>query len=279
MSWAIDDRFYRIEKWHGEDKARLAVESHAASITRSKGIVAEEGIDCDFSRLDGFLIEAEESEDDLDEELEAAHRLGFNQVEFATDTGISSFSSGRALKFPNQGQFHILKYLSGLAKSIEQNGGRLFSRTKALEWSGGDSPQVKCSGDMTINAETVVLATNYPLMSKMFAELPAYRTYVIGARVPKGSFPKVLLWDTADPYHYVRIQEEDAHDVLIVGGEDHRTGQENDLEARVRKPLGLDRERFPAAEEVLYKWSGQVFEIMTDSPLSAGTRTASLMYS
>ena len=143
MSWAIDDRFYRIEKWHGEDKAKLAVESHAASINEIERIVAEEGIDCDFSRLDGFLVEAEDGEDDLNEELEAAHRLGFNQVEFATDTGVGSFSSGRALKFPQQGQFHILKYLSGLAKAIEQNGGRLFSRTKALEWSGGDSPQVK----------------------------------------------------------------------------------------------------------------------------------------
>ena len=97
-------------------------------------------------------------------------------------------------------------------------------------------------------------------MSKMFAELPAYRTYVIGARVPKGSFPKVLLWDTADPYHYVRIQEEDAHDVLIVGGEDHRTGQENDGETRFENLWRWTKERFPAAEEVLYKWSGQVFE-------------------
>jgi Rieske Fe-S protein len=105
-----------------------------------------------------------------------------------------------------------------------------------------------------------VLATNYPLMSKMFAKLPAYRTYVIGARVPKGAIAKNLIWDTADPYIYVRIQEEDAHDVLIVGGEDHRTGQADDAEERFGRLRQWTKEHFPASEEIIYQWSGQYLE-------------------
>jgi nitrite reductase/ring-hydroxylating ferredoxin subunit len=110
-----------------------------------------------------------------------------------------------------------------------------------------------------INAKSIVLATNYPIQSKMFAKLPAYRTYVIGARLPKGAIEPMLLWDTLDPYHYVRTQPEEDHDVLIVGGEDHRTGQENDGDERFRRLWEWTRERYPA-EEVLYEWSGQVFE-------------------
>ncbi|MCA1589311.1 MAG: FAD-dependent oxidoreductase, partial [Acidobacteria bacterium] len=110
-----------------------------------------------------------------------------------------------------------------------------------------------------IRARSLVLATNYPIQSKMFAELPAYRTYAIGARVPKGAFEPVLIWDTLDPYHYVRVQEDADFDVLIAGGEDHRTGQENDGDERFARLWEWTKQRFPA-DEVLYQWSGQVFE-------------------
>lgn len=258
LSNAIDDRIYRLEKWHGEQKARLAVESHTAAIDEIEKIVQAEKIDCDFARLDGFLIEAEDGEDDLREELEAAHRAGLTEVERVENAPVKDFRT--ALRFPRQGQFHILKYLSGLARAVEENGGTLFSNTRAVDWTGGESPSVKTAAGYMIRARSIVLATNYPIMSKMFAKLPAYRTYVIGARIPKNAVEKCLIWDTADPYHYVRTQAETDHDVLIVGGEDHRTGQENDGAARFERLWQWTREKFPFAEEVLYRWSGQVFE-------------------
>lgn len=260
LSNAIDDRIYRIEKWHGEEKARLAVESHARAIDEIERIVGTEKIECDFARLDGFLIEGEDGEDDLEKELEAAHRLGFSNIESVERAPLEHFETGRALKFPNQGQFHILKYLSGLAKVIEAGGGRLFSNTRAVEWEGEDAPEVKTSDNKTIRAKSIVLATNYAMMSKMFAKLPAYRTYVVGVRVPKDSIEKCLIWDTADPYHYVRTQPEDGFDVLIVGGEDHRTGQEDDGDERFQKLFGWAKKHFPQSEEILYQWSGQCFE-------------------
>ncbi|MBA4122413.1 MAG: FAD-dependent oxidoreductase [Acidobacteria bacterium] len=258
LSNAIDDRIYRIEEWHGEEKARLAVEAHTKAIDEIERIATEEKIDCDFSRLDGFLFKADDGEDDLDKEFEAAQKM--MQVERVERAPIKDFDTGECLRFPRQGQFHILKYLSGLAKAVEQNGGRIFSNTRAIEWKGEDSPEVKTANGQTIKAKSIVLATNYPIMSKMFAKLPAYRTYVIGARVPKGSVEKALFWDTADPYRYVRTQEEAEHDVLIVGGKDHRTGQEDDANRRFANLWQWTKTRFPMAEEILYKWSGQFFE-------------------
>lgn len=259
LSYAIDDRIYRIEKWHGAKKARLAVQSHARAIDEIQQIAATEEIDCDFRRLDGYLIEAEGGEDDLDQELEAIRRLGFTQIEMVPRAPLPNFDTGRALRFPNQGQFHVLKYLGGLVQSIENNGGRIFSNTRALEWSGGDAPRVKTAGGSTIRAKSLVLATNYPIQSKMFAKLPAYRTYVIGARIEKGTVEPMLIWDTLDPYHYVRTQGADGYDVLIVGGEDHRTGQENDGWERFDRLWEWTRKRF-SVEELKYRWSGQFFE-------------------
>ena len=41
----------------------------------------------------------------------------------------------------------------------------------------------------------------------------------------QGSVMKADFWDTDSPYHYVRIMEFEDHDVLVVGGEDHPTGE------------------------------------------------------
>src|SRR5436190_2940571 len=221
LSNAIDDRIYRIEKWHGEEKARLAVESHTAAIDQIEQIVNDEKIDCDLRRLDGFLIESENGEDDLKDELAAARRCGLD-VEWAERARVDGFDTGRCLRFPRQGQFHILKYLQGLARAIERDGGTLISHTKVTEWKGGERPVITTADGTNIAADKIVLATNYPLMSKMFAELPAYRTYASGLSLPRGAFePPALIWDTGDPYIYVRTQPDGDNDLLVVGGEDH----------------------------------------------------------
>ena len=260
LSNAIDDRIYRIERWHGEEKAKLAVAAHGQAIDEIERISKVESIDCDFLRVDGYLIEAEDSQDDMQKEIEAAHRAGFADVQFVERAPIRDFDSGKCLKFPGQGQFHVLKYLSGLAKAIGENGGKLFSNTRAVEWTGEDAPEVKTADGKTIKAQSIVLATNYPILSKMFAKLPAYRTYVIGAKVPKDSVEKCLIWDTADPYVYARTQAENDYDVLIVGGEDHKTGQAEDYDARFGHLVQWTQKRFPEAREILYKWSGQYLE-------------------
>jgi len=89
----------------------------------------------------------------------------------------------------------------------------------------------------------------------------AYRTFVIGATVPPGSINKGLYWDTADPYHYVRLSRSSVagNDVLIVGGEDHKTGQADDAEARYVKLEKWARAHFPMTK-IQFRWSGQIME-------------------
>src|SRR5438067_12184965 len=44
---ALDDRFYELERLHGEKGARLAAEIHSAAIDRVEAIITEEQIDCE----------------------------------------------------------------------------------------------------------------------------------------------------------------------------------------------------------------------------------------
>jgi len=82
LSNAIDDRYFEIERLHGEGGARLAAESHTAAIDRIEAIVREEPIDCDFERLDGYLFLPPGGDPEvLDRELAATHRAGLAGVE------------------------------------------------------------------------------------------------------------------------------------------------------------------------------------------------------
>ena len=80
----------------------------------------------------------------------------------------------------------------------------------------------------------MVVATGSPFDSglTLHFKLAAYNTYAIALDVKPGSVPAALYWDTEDPYHYVRVQPMGDHDVLIAGGEDHKTGQANDPAVR-----------------------------------------------
>jgi glycine/D-amino acid oxidase-like deaminating enzyme/nitrite reductase/ring-hydroxylating ferredoxin subunit len=268
---AIDDRYYELERLHGEKGARLAAESHTAAIDRIESIVNEEGIDCEFERLDGYLFTGpRKSKKELDDELKAAHRAGLTGVERIQRAPIDSFDTGAALRFPRQGQFHVLKYLAGLARAIQRDGGRIYTQTHASKIEGGELARIETSNGQTVSAQAVVVATNTPV-NDLFAihtKQAPYMTYVIGARAPRGAIKKALYWDTLDPYHYVRLESGAsqtkasgrATEVLIVGGEDHKTGQADDAEKRYARLERWARKRFPMIEEIEYRWSGQVME-------------------
>ena len=272
LSNAIDDRYVNIERWHGESGARLAAESHTAAIDRVEAIVACEAIECDFSRLDGYLFNASgESRVGLEQELQAARRAGLSLVEFASRCPWDHFDTGPCLKFPGQGQFHPLKYLAGLKQAILRRGGRMYTQTHVEKIESGSRSRIVTTPGFTVTASSVVVATNTPFndLVTIHTKQAAYISYVMGFAIPPGSVAKGLYWDTLNPYHYVRLHSLPANEsapnsqpmeLLIVGGEDHKTGQADDAEERYARIEAWTRERFPTAGNIRYQWSGQVME-------------------
>jgi glycine/D-amino acid oxidase-like deaminating enzyme len=270
ITHALDDRYYHIEKVHGKQGARIAAVSHTAAIDLVETIVREEGIGCDLQRVDGYLfLDPTDRKKSLEDELEAIHRAGIAGTELVDRAPLESFDTGPCLRFPNQAQFQPLKYLAGLAQAIMGSGGQVYTETHAQDIV---STGVKTTDGCKVAAKKVVVATNAPIIdkiSKIYDKQIAYRTYVIGARIRKGSVRKALYWDTGNhksknavpPYHYVRVQEmEDRdHDLLIVGGEDHETGNANDMEKRYNTLESWAKKRFPTGR-IEYRWSGQVLE-------------------
>lgn len=268
LSFALDDRYFELERLHGEQGARLAAESHMAAVDMIDRIVREEGIDCDFTRLDGYLFNPPGDKSDLlHRELAAAQRAGLKDLEIVERAPLISFNTGPALLFPNQGQFHPLKYLVALAHAIVRMGGRIHAGTHAAQFVGGAGAYVGTTHGWRVNCGAIVVATNTPVNDRVaiHTKQRPYRTYVVGLAVPVGTVPKVLYWDTEDPYHYVRLEAAQpgtpgGRDILIVGGEDHETGQADDTEERFDRLEEWARKRYPMVAEVRYRWSGQVME-------------------
>jgi glycine/D-amino acid oxidase-like deaminating enzyme/nitrite reductase/ring-hydroxylating ferredoxin subunit len=272
---ALDDRFYDIENFHGEEGARLAAESHSAAIDAYEKIAGDESIDCDFARVDGYLfLPPGGSAESLDRELAALHHAGLTGVERVARAPLESFDTGPALRFPRQGQVHPRRFLSGLAAAIQRMGGQIFSGTRIVHVEGGPSANVKSAAGHEVAAGAVVVATNTPINDRymIHTKQAPYASYVVALAIARGSVPPLLLWDTAQtadgekqqlgpiPYHYVRLARDGDRDVLIVGGEDHKTGQADDSDERFGHLASWARARFPGAQEVTDRWSGQVME-------------------
>ncbi len=257
LSNALDDRYHVLERLHGPDGAKLAAVSHAAAIDRIESIVRDEGIDCGFERLAGYLfVPPGQSDEILDQELDAARRAGVAGLELVRRAPNLSFDTGRCLSFPGQAQFHPLAYLYGLVAALERMGGTVYGKTHVTAVDAGPPARIDTDVKHSVTADFVVCATNTPVIDWLVihSKQAAYRTFAIGARAA-GSIPRALYWDTADPYHYVRS----SGDILIVGGEDHKTGQADDGEERLRRLESWTRERFPIGQ-VEFRWSGQVME-------------------
>lgn len=266
LASAVDDHYAEIEAMHGPEAARVVARSHTDAIGRIQAIAAAEGIECGFERVPGYLFAAPDGDVGfLDRELAAAKRAGLavRKVERAP---IPMFDSGPALEFAGQAQFHPLLYLAGLASAVERRGGRIYT-AHAEEIHGGADPRVVLRSGHVIKPKAIVVATNVPVNDRfaMHTKLMPYRTYVIAAHVPEG-LPKALLWDTDDPYHYVRVaahaDNAPGQELLVVGGEDHPVGQAEDFDARYGRLEMWMRSRWPEAGVIHARWSGQIIEPM-----------------
>jgi len=271
ISYALDDRYYDLERYFGTDKTKLVAHSHKNAIDFIESVVTQHNIDCNFKKVDGYLFrDPTDTVENLEKEFTSTQKLGLPTQLVSEIPGFAGGDS-QCIRFPEQGQFHIIKYLKGLAEAIVAMGGEIYTGAHAQDITKNGA----AANGFTVTANHVVVATNSPINDRvtMHTKQFAYRTYVVAARIPKGTLPYAMWWDTGNqeskwvtmPYHYVRLEPlDDRYDLLISGGEDHKTGMAGDEdipeEGRYLALTEWTRSHFPYFTELEYKWSGQVIE-------------------
>jgi glycine/D-amino acid oxidase-like deaminating enzyme len=262
LASVIDDRFFNIEKWHGEEGSQAAFESHAAAIDFIEKTSEELKINCDFKRVDAFLFanNTEETED-LKKEFEASQRAGHRDAEWLEENPLPRSNKYPSIKFKNQAQFNPGKYINGLLKVLKEDI-KIYSGCRILSWSEKDQIILKTSDDHKITCNKVIFATNDPYVRLTYYTMhTAYRSYALAFNLKdQDAIPEALYWDMNDPYHYVRFGKYKDEKVLIVGGEDHRTGQKNNAKQAWTNLERWSRKNFPFIDEQVTQWSGQILE-------------------
>jgi glycine/D-amino acid oxidase-like deaminating enzyme/nitrite reductase/ring-hydroxylating ferredoxin subunit len=268
LTCVTDTRLTDLVKSFGDDHARAVWDAGLAAIWQIAETVRDERISCGFEWVPGYLHlplrEASTSEHDvetLQREAQAAADLGFD----AHFTDRAPFVDRPAVEYPNQARFDPRKYLRALVEEIDGDGSAIFENSAVTTVQ--DSPLTVIADDYHITCDHIVVATHNPIVGKagllratlLQTKLALYSSYAIAGRVEKERVPDALFWDTADPYMYQRLVPEDGHDVVILGGEDHKTGQESLTEGRMVAIEKALHAILPEAE-VAERWSGQVIE-------------------
>jgi len=265
LASALDDRFVRLEQLHGAEGARLAAESHAEAIDAIEHILKSEAIDCDFTRVNGYLyLGPSDTRADLEREAQAAQRAGLTVELLETPVG-PPLAAGPCLRFANQAQFDPLRYLQGLVWAIERLGGLLYEHAHVEKCQAGTPTSAVTRTGEQVDANALIVCTNTPVndLFVVHTKQVAYRTYAMTFAIAKDAIPPGLYWDMDDPYHYVRLEGTplpDGRAKLIVGGADHRTGEGDHPDARWDHLEAWARSKIEPAEEVVDRWSGQCLE-------------------
>ena len=254
-----------LVKQFGRDHAQAAWDAGLAAMNLISEIVRNERIMCDFAWVPGYLHatrdQAGADGDWLRKEAELANELGFDAA-FVDEVPLMRTPG---VLFHDQARIHPRLYLAGLLRAIVRKGGLIYEHTDVTDFC--DQPRHVIANGYRVSCSDVVMATHSPLVGNQSlvsatlfqTKLALYSTYVVAGEVPKGTVPDALMWDTTDPYHYYRIEPRRDVDLVVYGGEDHKTGQE---------PSTVDRfERLERRLQLLipdikisHRWSGQVIE-------------------
>lgn len=254
----FDTPYPQMESDFGQDGAKLVAEAGQTAIDAIKDFIKAYQIDCDFEQKDGYLFSQNEKETkELTEIFESCQKLGV-AVKRVHENG-APIAFEQALCFPNQAQFHPLKYILALAEEFKSLGGVIAENTFIAETSFKDETYIATAQNLTIKAKNLVYATHMaPGINLLTFRCAPYRSYVLGVKLSDNDYPNSLIYDMKEPYHYLRTHVIDGQKYLIVGGEDHKTGHDDPTAAF--STLKDFATTYHACEEITFQWSAQYYE-------------------
>ncbi|CCF12666.1 FAD dependent oxidoreductase family protein [Brevibacillus laterosporus GI-9] len=241
----------------GQTKARLYYEANSEALQFIKQTVSEHQINCDFSQQDAYIYATtKEYAHKLEQEYSAYQQLRIpgelvNDIPF--DINIHN-----ALSMKDQAQFHPLAYLDKLVQLIVENGGLIFENSMAIDLEEGDQPTVITREGQRVTANYVLSCSHFPFYDGMgfyFTRLQAQRSYVIAIKTKK-EFPGGMYISADQPTRSLRSVSMNGEDLVLIGGDGHKTGQGKDTLEHYKALEAFAHEVFDV-KEILYRWSTQ----------------------
>lgn len=217
-------------------RARQYLDANQAALQKYRELCRD--IDCGFEEKTAYVYSLDDRRK-IERELKALEKLGF-RGEF-TDRLPLPFSVAGGIRYPNQAQFHPLKFLSALSKGLH-----IYEHTPVRELVGTTA----MADHGRVTAEKVIVTTHFPFLNKhgsFFLKLYQHRSYVIA--LENGPQVDGMYVDEAQTGMSFRNHE----NLLLLGGGDHRTGKKGGGWQELRD---FARRHYPGATEK-YHWATQ----------------------
>jgi glycine/D-amino acid oxidase-like deaminating enzyme/nitrite reductase/ring-hydroxylating ferredoxin subunit len=241
--------YAKLARRLGADAARMYGAANEAALAWIAVRVAEDGIECDFRRRDAYVYASDS----------AMRRAVEAEARAATAAGLPAalvertelpYPVAAAVRFADQAEFHPIKYLRALAAQLPAD--RVFERTRVVQ-----AGEVVRAPGGRISAERVVVATHYPFTDRSLAFMRVHpeRSYAIVCRIA-GEPPDGMFISAGSPTRSVRAVPVDGEELLLIGGQGHRTGTGGDTSERYARLKAFAREHWDV-RSVAYRWSAQ----------------------
>lgn len=242
----------------GEEKAALYYKSNQEAAEFIKNIVSKEGIDCDYSEERSYVYTLEEGYvKELEKEYKAYKKLNIPDIKYHSTLPLP-LNIKAAISIGNQGQFNPAKYLEHLIKKAKENNVFFYENTRAQDIEADVTIYINTEKGPRIKAKKVIIASHFPFYDKKgmyFARMHAERSYIIGIK-SKNPFPGGMYINAESPTRSLRNAVYRDENILLVGGEGHKTGQ-RDFTPGCYLNLREFAEETYGIEEILYRWSAQ----------------------
>lgn len=249
--------YSKIKQEMGEEKAKQYADANESAIQLIAKLVKEKNIDCDFSWQPAYVYTQSDTYiQQLIDETKTASALGI-KASYTEELPLP-FPIKGAMKFDDQAQFHPRKYLLALAKEIPRDGSHIFEETKAIDIIQGNRATVVTGNGHKVAASYVVIASHYPFYDKpglYFSRIYPERSYILGIRI-KEKFPQGMYINAEEPARSLRSQSFEDKELVLIGGEHHKTGHGKSTIAHYKNLMDFANENFQV-EDFLYRWSTQ----------------------
>lgn len=246
----------KIKSTMGDEFAKQYAEANETAIHEIKRIADENNIDCDYSTQSSYIYtEKNKYKKKIEDEVKAASSLGIEAK--LIDKIPLPIKIKAGMIFENQAQFHPRKFLLALAKKIKGNGVNIYENTRATQLNEeSDRYIINTSQDKKVTANKVIIASHYPFYNKKglyFSRIHVQRSYILGIKT-KEKFPGGMYINAEDPSRSLRSHPTKDGELVLVVGEDHKTGQSKDTNMHYKALFDFAKDIF-TVESVPYRWS------------------------
>lgn len=201
--------YHRLMQKFGLEGARLYLRANLDALEHYRTLCSS--FDCDFQLQDAFIYSLGDDQE-VEQEWEALKEIEY-PAKLVRNLPLP-FSTCGAVCFPEQAQFHPLKFLGAIAQNLP-----IFEQTRVLELEPGAAVTERGR----IWAEKIIVATHFPFLNKhgsFFLKLYQHRSYVLAL---KGAPDLQGMYADASEKG---LSFRQWNGLLLLGGGSHRTGKQ-----------------------------------------------------